>query len=134
MFNLIQSYLCRSLAIGSIISVLCLWVMQGTNETLIQVMAWLIASAGYGFVSLIYEIDRLGLLNASIIHCLLCALITLVTAFLLGYSTDIIILVKSVLPIFFVIYTIIYTAIFFCSSCYVKKINKKLKIKSFFRD
>lgn len=120
-------YIVIGLGIGSVVSTGCIALMDGMDSTLVQVFGWLAASALFGLVSLVYEIERIALPAQIGVHLLLCFGITLTTAWLLGYMESLWALAVGILPSFFVIYVVI-TAVALGSSAYTaRKINEKLK-------
>ena len=55
-------YLERGLAIGFLVTTVCLLINEGANETMRQVAVWMVASMLYGAVSLGYADSLLSLL------------------------------------------------------------------------
>ena len=54
-------YLERGLAIGFLVTTVCLLINEGANETMRQVAVWMVASMLYGAVSLVFEADAIPL-------------------------------------------------------------------------
>lgn len=52
-------YLERGLAIGFLVTTVCLLLNEGANETMRQVAVWMVASMFYGAVSLVFEADAI---------------------------------------------------------------------------
>lgn len=86
MFKKLVIHIGVGLAVGSVISTACMALMGALDGTLVQVMAWLGASALYGVVSMIYDIESIPLPFAIGLHAALCFGITLGTSYLLGYE------------------------------------------------
>lgn len=125
------------LAIGFLCTTALLWIYNagsdGTaQDMLVQFTVWLGASFLYGLVSSIYCSERISFLAQTILHFILCALITATASLSLGYFS----LSQSGLPslfgilgTFILVYAIIYLALFFVSRQNAKKINQKLQKK-----
>lgn len=123
----VLTYACVGLAVGSVISTVCIALMSGFDSTIVQVLAWLAASVLYGLVSLVYESDRLPLPAQIGVHLLLCYGVTLATAGGLGYADSLGMLVAATLPSFLIIYVVI-TAVALLSSAHTaRQINEKLR-------
>lgn len=125
--NKIISYILTGLGIGSVCSLLSLWAYNGMDETLFQFAVWLVASALFGLVSLVYEVERFSLLVASSVHLLGCAAIALTTSWLLGYSDNPLGLIKGILPGFLIIYGILYGICYLSSRSSARKLSEKLQ-------
>ncbi len=104
MFKKVLEHVGVGLAIGSVISTACIALLGGLDGTLIQVMAWLAASALIGIVSLIYDIEALSLPLAIGLHALLCLGVSLGTGYFLGYGEGVGPLFRMLLPVFIIIY------------------------------
>lgn len=123
----ILTYVTIALAIGSVVSGVCIALMSGMDSTITQVFAWLAASVLYGLVSMIYETERFPLPALIGIHLLLCFGITIVTASLLGYADSVGALAIGILPSFLIIYAVVTVVALGTSAHAAKKINEKLK-------
>ena len=122
-------YLQYGLSIGAVMTTLLLILMEGMNRTLLEMVIWLCASAGYGLVSLIFEAERHHNLTATAIHFVLCAGMTIGAGALLQYSDSLWGLASGILPTFLIIYAVIYTCFYIGSRHNVKKINEKLQAR-----
>ncbi len=124
----VLAHIVIGLGIGSVISSLSIAWMSGVDNTLKQVLAWLLASALYGVVSLLYDTDFWPLPVQIAVHLLLCCGITLATAWKLhGDSLGLGLLVQSVLPGFLVVYVVISLILFAVDHRRAREINEKLK-------
>lgn len=92
------------LAIGSVTSTVFLALMGGLDETLVQVLAWLGASALFGLISLIYDIESLALPLAIGLHAALCFGVAMGTGYLLGYGERFGPMLIMMLPVFIIVY------------------------------
>lgn len=120
-------HIMAGLAIGSVVSTVCISLMDGINGTLIQIFAWLFASALYGAVSLIYDTDFWPLPVQIAEHFILCFVITLITAWKLGYADSLGILALQILPSFLIIYIAVSVILFAADHHSAKQINQKLQ-------
>ncbi|MFR1833379.1 MAG: DUF3021 family protein [Lachnospiraceae bacterium] len=127
MIRKILWYAFCGIGIGAVISTACLWITGQTENTLSDTTGWLIASAIYGILSMIMELDRPAFWWRALIHCSLCAAVTVITAWALGDETGLGQTAKLVLPSFFIIYIGISFIIYLWERQCVKKLNKKLK-------
>lgn len=119
------------LAIGFVITTISLWCFKLYEAPGMAVMreftTWLIASALYGIISLIYDTDIPFPLSL-IIHFTACAAVTFAASIAAGIM-DIMKWYEwflYVLPVFVLIYIIIGAAVTITTHCQAKKINKKL--------
>lgn len=105
MFKKIITYVGVGLAVGSVTSTACMALMGALDGTLVQVMAWLGASALCGVLSMIYDIESMPLPLAIGLHAALCFGVALGTSYLLGYGKHFGPgLAMQMLPVFIVIY------------------------------
>ena len=124
----VLAHIVIGLGIGSVIFSLSIAWMSGVDNTLKQVLVWLLASALYGVVSLLYDTDFWPLPVQIAVHLLLCCGITLATAWkLYGDSLGLGLLVQSVLPGFLVVYVVISLILFAIDHRRAREINEKLK-------
>ncbi len=134
MLKKITQHIMIGLAIGFVCTTVCLWALGGYKATGIAVMrqftTWLMASALYGLISLIYD-TNIPLPASLSIHFIGCAAITFVASIVSGimefmpwYEWFI-----HVLPVFVLIYIVIGAVTTITTRCQAKKINKKLDEK-----
>ena len=119
-----------AVGIGAIVSTLCLLAFNPdpvVQETLKNTGAWLIASALYGLLAEIYEWEILPLPAAIGIHMGGCLAITLVTCWLLGYAELGGNFFLAIVPVFLVIYAVIFAVIFWADHKSAREVNEKLK-------
>ncbi len=130
----ITEHIIIGLAIGFVVTTISLWCFKVYEAPGISVMreftTWLVASALYGIISLIYDTD-IPFPVSLIIHFTACAAVTFAAAFVSGimefmkwYEWFI-----YVLPVFILIYIVIGAAITITTRCQAKKINEKMKEK-----
>lgn len=128
----ILEHLIVGLGIGFVVTTASLWAFRLYEASGMMVMrqftTWLAASALYGLISIIYDVD-IPFPITFIIHFAGCMLITFVAgiisgimAFMEWYEWFI-----YVLPVFIVIYVIIGIAVMAATKCQEKQINKKMR-------
>ena len=131
MLQKIIRYAATGLAIGSIISCACLCATSlafsgAIHPVLVEGMAWLGASLVYGLASMLFEWERLSLPLATALHMAVCLTITLLVAYGLGYGAGIALLL-GVVPLFLVIYAVIYLGFYFHDRRCARQANERLK-------
>ena len=113
--------------IGFPITALCVVMIGGWNQAASELVIWAAASALFGIVSgLIFEKSNLNLPLAIAIHCLCCLAIALAAGMLCGYAEDLISLAAGLVPVFVLIYAVVYGAIVLAMKLQAKKINAAL--------
>ncbi|MDY3618960.1 DUF3021 domain-containing protein [Agathobaculum sp.] len=122
----VLDYAVMGLGIGYFISTVCLSLMRGLDETMENVLAWMIASVLYGLISMIFDTDWLPLPGMIAVHFCGCVAITLGTAWILGYADSFLSLALDVVPIFIVIYILIGLGIALYARQDTKKLNQKM--------
>ena len=132
MVKKIRGYIMTGLAIGWICTTIFLLTAKAENvtghEMAIQFTIWLFASAGYGAVSVVYDIFDLTFVKATAVHFLMCMFITLIAALVAGYIelNEWYMFFASVFPLFAIIYILITVLIIVTARADAKKINKRL--------
>lgn len=131
----IIEHIITGLGLGFVITTICLWafgVYEANGITVMrQYTTWLVASALYGLISLIYDSDVKFPLSLAI-HFGSCAAVTFVASFVSGlfefmrlYEWFI-----YVLPVFCIIYAVTGAVVTLVAKCQIKKINDKVKKKN----
>lgn len=115
------NYLAVGLSIGFVITTVFMAVFQADSEVTHQVIAWCIASALYGISSMVFEIKSLNTLCLSILHYIICFVITGVNIYLFYREY-----ISTVLVSFTIIYVVIYVVIWLQERRNMRVINKKL--------
>ena len=114
------------IGVGMPITVLCIALFGGWNESIKGILVWLVASAFYGLISLIFGWEKLNLITATAIHCVGCLAITCAACTINNYTENFLSILLYVLPVFAVVYTVIYTVAMLSSKAEAKKINETL--------
>ncbi len=109
------------LAIGFVLTIFFMTIHTGFNEFTIPMIAWAIASMLFGVSALVYQIKKLKLIQAFIIHFLCCLVIVGVNIFLF-YNEYLV----PVLISFAITYIVIYVIMYLIEKREIKKMNEKL--------
>ena len=122
----VLDHVVMGLGIGFVVSTVCLSLMRGMDETMQNVLAWMIASVLYGLISMIYDTEWLPLPGLIAVHFCGCVTVTLGTAWFLGYADSLLMLARDIVPVFVLIYIIIGIGITFYARQDTKKLNKRM--------
>ena len=114
------------IGVGMPISILCISLLGGWDDTVKEIFVWLTASAVFGVLSLIFNIEKLNLITSTILHCFGCLAVTCGACTINGYSDNFFEIFISVLPVFAVVYIVIYTLAMVSAKMQAKKINASL--------
>lgn len=120
----IAQYLQTGLAIGFVLTTVFSTISSGINDFTAQIIAWCIASAIYGVSSMVFEIESLNTLAASIMHYAICAITTTVNVIIFYQPYAI-----SVFASFTITYIAIYLVFWQIEKQKIKKLNAKLQEK-----
>ena len=133
----ILNHIIVGLGIGFVITTVCFWAF-GAYETgglglMRQMTAWLVASALYGLISMIYD-SSIRFPYSLIIHFVVCAVVTFAAVFasgiMVGYTGSWYSVILAVLPVFVVIYIVVGAAVTLACKCEAKKLNEKISLKN----
>lgn len=133
----ILEHIVVGLGIGFVVATACLWIFGVYEATGMEVMrqytVWLVASALYGLVSMIYD-SSISFPYSLIIHFVVCAAVTFAAVFasgiMVGYTGSWYAVILAVLPVFVVIYIVVGAAVTLACRCEAKKINEKISLKN----
>ncbi len=117
------------IGIGMPITVLCMTLIGGWNDAVKEVLVWLVASALFGVLSLIFNSNRMNLIVSTVIHCVGCLAVTCTACTLNGYSDNFFEMLLAILPVFVIVYAVIYTSALISSKKEAKKITETLNKK-----
>lgn len=119
------------IGIGMPITLTCMILLGGFGPAVKEFLTWTVASALYGLVSLLVfrKSDRLGMPAALGVHCLACAGITVAAILLCGYVKHLQQIFRYIVPVFLVVYALVFCAIFFSIKREERKINEALEKK-----
>lgn len=116
--------------IGSIITTICLYFMAGEICKTRDFAVWITASAVIGILTLLMYSDKLNLIVATLIHFVFSFVIVFSASLICEYGSNAIEIIKNILPVFLILYLVIYIAFFLISKLNEKKINNSLKEKN----
>lgn len=117
------------IGIGMPVTVLCMAFIGGWNSVVKEILVWLVASALFGVLSLIFNSAKLPLPLSTAIHCIGCLAVTCTACTINGYSNNFFEMLLSILPVFVVVYVIIYGVSFINARKEAKKITETLNNK-----
>lgn len=114
---------------GFPITLLCMILMSGYSEVIREFLVWMVASALYGLLSGVFfdHKNNLPLPVAIILHCLGCMTITAGGVAICGYGSSFLSALLRILPVFAVIYVVVYIIAFFLMKNDEKQINQALE-------
>jgi len=117
------------IGIGMPITILCMALIGGFNSVIMEFLVWLVASALYGILSIVFNNVKLNLPLSTAIHCAGCLAITCGACTINGYSDNFFDMLLAILPIFVIVYVVIYTIILISAKAEAKKITESLNNK-----
>ncbi len=123
-----MQYILTGTGIGFPITVLCMILIGGFSQAARELLIWMAASALFGLVSgLFYQKLNLDLLTATGLHAVCCLAIATTACWLCGYADSIWSLLNGILPVFALVYTFVYLAVFLIMTREARQINKSLE-------
>ena len=121
-------YILTGTGIGFPVTVLCMTLIGGYNQATRELLIWLAASALFGLTTgLFYQKLNLDLLLATVLHAGCCLIIASTAGWLCGYADSFLSLMSGILPIFALVYTFVYLAVFLSMTREAKQINQSLE-------
>lgn len=118
------------IGIGIPVALICMICIGGFNEVVMEFLVWTIASALFGVLSVVtFSNERMNLILATVFHCVGCLIITLSACTIIGYSENFVELLLAVVPVFVVVYVVIYSVTFFSMRKNAKYVNEALSKK-----
>ena len=129
MKNTVLKSVIVGMGIGFPVTLLCMILIGGYQPVMKEFLVWMVASALYGVLStVIFDSKKeLALPLAMALHCVGCLIVTLAAAMILGYAENFVSLVAGVLPVFVIVYAVIYGVCIITMKINEKKINEALK-------
>ena len=108
-------------------TLICMALLGGWQEPLGELTVWTIASARIGLLSgVIFGSDRLGLPAALTIHGTCTYLVVTAACWINGYDSSLMRILTGILPVFLLIYAVIYAINYFSFKAAEKQINQAL--------
>ena len=122
------SFALNGTGIGFPVTVLCMLLIGGYNPVIHEILVWLVASALFGLASgLFFQKQNLNLLTATALHFVCCLVIASGAGWLCGYADSFLALLGGILPVFVLIYALVYLSIFCLMKREANQINKALE-------
>ena len=121
------SFALSGTGIGFPVTAVCMLLIGGYNEVTREVLIWMAASALFGIASgLFFQKLNLKLLTATALHFVCCLGIASTAGWLCRYADSFLELVGSMVPMFVLVYAVVYLATFFAMKREAAQINKAL--------
>ena len=116
------------IGIGVPITLLCMWLLGGYHEFMGELLVWTVASALFGILSwVVFYSDRDWSLPVSLaVHGGGCLAVATLAALICGYLVSFRFWLTAMLPVFLVIYVVVYVACIGMMKIGVQQINEKL--------
>ena len=114
------------IGIGMPVTIICMTLIGGFNDVIKEFLVWLVASALFGVLSIFFKSSKLSLPLVTAIHCVGCLLITCGACAIIGYADSFFGILLSVLPVFVIVYAVIYIITLLYARKDAKKINEAL--------
>lgn len=129
-FHLIQAVL-TGMGIGFPVTLVCMGLIGGFNAVLCEFLVWMIASALFGVLTVVFLRDDcpLPFPAALALHCAGCFAVTVCAAAINGYAKGLTDLIAAIAPVFLAVYAIVYAVCFAIMKHHEKQINKALEQK-----
>jgi uncharacterized membrane protein YfcA len=121
------SFALNGTGIGFPVTALCMLLIGGYNPVIHEILVWMIASALFGLASgLFFQKQNLNLLTATALHFVCCLGIASGAGWLCGYAESFLALLGGMLPVFVLVYAVVYLSIFCIMKREAERINKAL--------
>ncbi|MDD6612687.1 MAG: DUF3021 family protein [Clostridiales bacterium] len=121
-------YMMVGIAFGAIIITVSLYASGDMNDTLKEIIIWLIASAVIGLISTIYESDRFTDITATLVHAPVTFIVALISGWMLDYGDgSVLLLIQRMLPVIVIIYVVIHLVLFLFRRAALREVNRHLK-------
>lgn len=119
------------IGIGIPITLVCMTVIGGFNGVVREFLIWTVASALFGVLSLLlFQMPgNLSLPVATVLHCFGCMAVAAGAGALIGYADSFLELLLGILPVFLLVYAVLYGSFYFAMKKEAKRINEELNNK-----
>jgi len=119
------------IGIGVPITLLCMTLIGGFNDVIREFLVWTVASALFGVLSLLLfqQPGNLSLPAATALHCVGCMTVAAGAGAIVGYGDSFLTLLLAILPVFLVVYSILYGASYIAMKKEAQRINAELEQK-----
>lgn len=113
--------------VGFPVTLLCMALIGGFNHVILEFATWMAASALFGVLSgLIFSKSNLNLPAAIALHCIGCLAIATAAGAIIGYADSFLTLLMGILPVFVVVYVLVYAFCILMMKSEEKRINQML--------
>lgn len=112
--------------IGIPVMVICKSAMGGYNETITEIIVWIFASTLCSLFGSVFFIDKFNFLISTIIHCIGCFAVAMSACAICGYIDSIYTILAEILPIFVIVYSVLYLVGITIAKIEAKQINDML--------
>lgn len=119
------------IGIGIPITLCCMTLIGGFNGVIKEFLVWTVASALFGVLSLlIFQLpNNLSLPAATALHCIGCMLVAAGAGAVIGYADSFLELLLGILPVFLLVYCLLYGGFYFTMRKEARRINEELDNK-----
>lgn len=130
-YNSLFDYALTGMGFSFPITLLCMLLIGGFNGVVAEFLTWMVASALFGIISGVLNSEKceLKLPAAMALHCLLCLAVATGAGAVCGYADSFVELLKGILPVFVIVYVLVYAVCILLMKREEKKINEALKDK-----
>ena len=124
------SYAISGAGIGFPVTAVCMLLIGGYNQATRELLIWMLASVLFGLTSgLVFQKLNLKLIAATALHFVCCLIIASTAGWLCGYAESFGALLGGMLPMFVLVYAVVYLASFFGMKREAEQINRALEEK-----
>ena len=117
----------RGTGVGFPVTLLCMILIGGFNSVIGEFLTWMAASALFGVISgVVFGKLNLNLPAATALHCVCCLLVASAAGAICGYADSFVELLLGILPVFVVVYVLIYGGCILKMKQEEKEINRTL--------
>lgn len=119
------------IGIGIPVTLCCMTLIGGYNGVIREFLVWTVASALFGVLSLVLfqQPGSLSLPAATALHCGGCMVVAAGAGAIIGYADSFLSLLLGILPVFLVVYGVLYGGFYFAMKKEARQINEELDKK-----
>lgn len=119
------------IGIGIPITLCCMTLIGGYNGVVREFLIWTVASALFGVLSLLLfqQPGNLSLPAATALHCAGCMVVAAAAGAIIGYADSFLSLLLGILPVFVIVYSLLYGSFYFAMKKEARRINEELEQK-----
>lgn len=126
-FSLID-FTITGIGIGIPVTLVCMTLIGGFQSAVAEFLVWTVASALFGIISgLVFHTNHnLNLPVSMALHCLGCLIVATAAGAVCGYADSFPTLLAGILPVFVIVYVLVYALCIFLMKLEEKQINRAL--------